>query len=196
MPCASPRRRKPAQICRDPPSGLPADRAVERGIREGGIQQRSGNCSSQRWEVQKRKTGGGRDLDQLNRRPAQRNPGIFFLNSADSLKLGVSDAFVIDEAQLESKMRTQSRLQKISTAISLFSMAMSFSVLGLMIVVNQHDGGASIPGGIFGILLGATFLIAACLHLKRFQGGFQLEEVPADEIVSEMQQAAEAMCSF
>ncbi len=93
-------------------------------------------------------------------------------------------------------MRTQSRLQKISTAISLFSMAMSFSVLGLMIVVNQHDGGASIPGGILGILLGATFLIAACLHLKSFQGGFQLEEVPADEIVSEMQQAAKAMCSF
>ena len=120
----------------------------------------------------------------------------FFLNSVDSLKLGVSDAFVIDETQLESKMRTQSRLQKISTAISLFSMAMSFSVLGLMIVVNQHDGGASIPGGILGILLGATFLIAACLHLKSFQGGFQLEEVPADEIVSEMQQAAKAMCSF
>ena len=94
-------------------------------------------------------------------------------------------------------MRTQSRLQKISTAISLFGMAMGFSVLGLLIVVNQHDGGASIPGGIFGILLGAAFLIAACLHLKRqIQGGFQLEEVPAAEIVSEMRQAAEAMCSF
>ena len=76
-------------------------------------------------------------------------------------------------------------------------MAMGFSVLGFLIVVNQHDGGASIPGGIFGILLGATFLIAACLHLKRqLQGGFQLEEVPANEIVPEMQQAAEAMCSF
>jgi hypothetical protein len=95
-------------------------------------------------------------------------------------------------------MRTQRRLQKISTAISLFAMAMGFSVLGFLIVVNQHDGGASIPGGIFGILLGAAFLIAACLHLKRSDHlqGFQLEEVPADEIVSEMQQAAEAMCSF
>ena len=91
-------------------------------------------------------------------------------------------------------MKTQRRLEKISTAISLFGTAMGFSVLGLLIVVNQHDGGASIPGGIFGILLGATFLIAACLHLKRFQGGFQLEEVLADEIVSEMEQAA--MCSF
>ena len=64
-------------------------------------------------------------------------------------------------------MRTQNRLQKITTAVSLFSMATSFSVLGFLIVVNQHDGGASIPGGIFGILLGATFLIAACLHLKQ-----------------------------
>ena len=78
-------------------------------------------------------------------------------------------------------------------------MAMGFSVLGLLIVVNQHEGGASIPGGIFGILLGAAFLIAACLHLKRcdqIQGGFQLEKVPADEIVSEMRQAAKAMCNF
>ena len=101
------------------------------------------------------------------------------INSADVLKLGVSNAFVIDEAQPDFKMRTQSRLQTISTAISLFGMAMGFSVLGFMIVVNQHDGGASIAGGIFGILLGATFLIAACLHLTRcgqIQGGFRLEE--------------------
>jgi hypothetical protein len=94
-------------------------------------------------------------------------------------------------------MRTQRRLQKISTAISLFGMAMGFSVLGFLIVVFQHDGGASIPGGIFGILLGAAFLIAACQHLKRqIQGGFQVEEVPAVEIVSEMRQAADPMCSF
>ena len=73
-------------------------------------------------------------------------------------------------------------------------MAMGFSVLGFLIVVNQHDGSASISGGIFGILLGAAFLIAACLHLKRSDQlqGFQLEEVPADDMVSEMRQAAEA----
>jgi hypothetical protein len=75
-------------------------------------------------------------------------------------------------------------------------MAMGFSVLGLMIVMKQHDGGASIPGGIIGILLGGAFLIAACLNLKRFQGGFRLQEIPTAEIVSEMLQAAEAMCSF
>ena len=96
-------------------------------------------------------------------------------------------------------MRTQTRLEKISTAISLSGMATGFSVLGLMIVVNQHDGGASILGGIFGILLGAAFLIAACLHLMhcdQIQGGFQLEEIPAVEIVSEMRHAAETVCNF
>ena len=95
-------------------------------------------------------------------------------------------------------MRTQSRLQTISTAISLFGMAMGFSVLGFMIVVNQHDGSA-ITGGILGILPGTAFLIAACLHLTRcgqIQRGFQLEGVPAAAIVSEMQQAAGAICSF
>jgi hypothetical protein len=78
-------------------------------------------------------------------------------------------------------------------------LAVGFSVLGLLIISKEHDGGASITGGILGILLGAAFLIAACLHWKcgdQIQGGFQVEEVPAAEIVSEMQQAAGAICSF
>jgi hypothetical protein len=48
-------------------------------------------------------------------------------------------------------------------------------------------------------LLGAAFLIVACLHWKcgdQIDGGFQVEEVPAAEIVSEMQQAAGAIYSF
>ena len=96
-------------------------------------------------------------------------------------------------------MRTQRRLEKISTAISLVGLALGFSALGFMIVVNQHDGGASIAGGILGILVGLAFLIAACLHWRycdQIQGRFQLEEGPAAEIVSEMQQAAGAICSF
>ena len=95
-------------------------------------------------------------------------------------------------------MRTRRRLEKISTAISLVGLALGFSVLGLLIVAKEQDGGASIIGGILGILLGAAFLLAACLHWKcnQIQGGFQVEEVPAAEIVSEMQQAAEAICSF
>ena len=96
-------------------------------------------------------------------------------------------------------MRTQKRLEKISTAISLLGLALGFSALGLLIVAKEHDDGASIIGGILGILLGAAFLLAACLHWKccdQIQGGFQVEEVPAAEIVSEMRQAAEAICSF
>ena len=96
-------------------------------------------------------------------------------------------------------MRTQRRLEKISTLISLVGLALGFSVLGLLIVVNQHDGGPSITGGILGISLGAAFLIAACLHWKccdQIQSGFQVEEVPAAEIVPEMRQATDAICGF
>jgi hypothetical protein len=96
-------------------------------------------------------------------------------------------------------MRTQRRVAKISTAISLLGLAPWFSVLGLLIVANEHDGSTSIIGGIIGILLGAAFLIAACLHWKcgnKSQDGFRIEEVPAAEIVSEMRQATDAICSF
>ena len=78
-------------------------------------------------------------------------------------------------------------------------MALGFSALGLLIVAKEHDGDASITGGILGILLGAAFLIAACLHSKcgdQIQGGFRAEEVPAAEIVAQMRQAAGAICSF
>jgi hypothetical protein len=48
-------------------------------------------------------------------------------------------------------MRTQKRLEKISTTISLFGLALGFSALGLLIVAKEHDGGASMAGGILGI---------------------------------------------
>jgi hypothetical protein len=96
-------------------------------------------------------------------------------------------------------MRTQKRPEKISTAISLLAFALGFSVLGLLIVAKEHKGAASIASGILGILLGATFLIAACLHWKcgdQIQGGFRAEEAPAAEIVSETRQAGDAICSL
>jgi hypothetical protein len=96
-------------------------------------------------------------------------------------------------------MRTQKRLEKISTTISLLGLALGFSALGLLIVAKEHDDAASISGGILGILLGAAFLIAACLLWKcvgQIQSGFRVEEVQAAEIVSEMQQATDAICSF
>jgi hypothetical protein len=64
-------------------------------------------------------------------------------------------------------MKTQKRLEKISTAISLLALALGFSVLGLLMVAKEHQDVASIAGGILGISLGAIFLIAAHLHWKR-----------------------------
>jgi hypothetical protein len=93
-------------------------------------------------------------------------------------------------------MRTQRRAENISTTISLIGLAFGFSVLGLLIVVKEHDGGASITGGVLGILLGAAFLIVACLRWKsggRMQGGVGAEEVRATEFVSEMREAANAL---
>jgi hypothetical protein len=66
-------------------------------------------------------------------------------------------------------MRTQKRLEKVSTAISLLA----------------FEDAASTAGGILGIFLGATFLIVAFLHWKRndqIQGEFLAEEAPLVEI--------------
>jgi hypothetical protein len=96
-------------------------------------------------------------------------------------------------------MKTQRRLEKISTTISLLGLALGFSALGLLTVAKEHDGGTSVTGGILGILLGAAFLIAACLQWKRgdqIQGGFLAEEAAVVEIVSETRQAGNAICSF
>jgi hypothetical protein len=96
-------------------------------------------------------------------------------------------------------MRTQRRLEKISTSISLVGLALGFTCLGLLIVAKVDDGGASIAGGILGILVGGAFLFAACLHWKyceKIQGRFQLEEGPAAEIASEMRPAGAALASF
>ena len=93
-------------------------------------------------------------------------------------------------------MRTQRPVAQVLAAISLISLALGFSVLGLLIVANEHDGGASMTGGIISILLGASFLIAVCLQWKRcdqIRGGFQVEEVPAAQTVSEMRQTADAV---
>ena len=92
-------------------------------------------------------------------------------------------------------MRTQRRVAEILAAISLIGLALGFSVLGILIVANEHDG-ASMTGGSIHVLVGAAFLITAFLHWKRceqIQGGFQVEEVPATQIVSEMRQIADAL---
>jgi hypothetical protein len=93
-------------------------------------------------------------------------------------------------------MKTQRRAENISTTISLIGLAFGFSVLGLLIVAKEHHGDASMAGGILGILLGAAFLIVACLRWNsggRMRDGVRAEEVRATEIVSEMRDAATAL---
>ena len=77
-------------------------------------------------------------------------------------------------------------------------MAVRFFVLGFLIVVNEHDGSASITGGILGILLGAAFLIAHAYigSVASNSGRISEKEVTAAEIVPQMRQAADAICSF
>jgi hypothetical protein len=66
-------------------------------------------------------------------------------------------------------------LQRIATRTSLIGLALGFSVLGMLIIVNSHradlndlPGGKFIAvlGGIGAILVGTVFLVAACLHWR------------------------------
>jgi hypothetical protein len=66
-------------------------------------------------------------------------------------------------------------LQRIVTGISLVSLAVGFSILGTLIIVNRDQaelnglsGGSFIAmvGGIGAILVGTAFLVAACLHWR------------------------------
>jgi hypothetical protein len=66
-------------------------------------------------------------------------------------------------------------LQRIVTGISLVSLAVGFSILGTLIIVNRDQaelnglaGGSSfaIAGGIGAVLVGTVFLFAAYLHWK------------------------------
>jgi hypothetical protein len=66
-------------------------------------------------------------------------------------------------------------LQRIATGISLVSLAVGFSILGMLIIVNRHQadlsglsGGScvAIVSGISAVLVGTVFLFAACLHWR------------------------------
>jgi hypothetical protein len=81
----------------------------------------------------------------------------------------------------ESKVETtdwvlsRQTLQRISTGMSLISLALGFWVFATLIFINRHQaelnglsGGSSVAivGGIGASLVGAVFLVAACLHWR------------------------------
>jgi len=59
------------------------------------------------------------------------------------------------------KMETQRRLERITTTFSLVGLALGFSLLGILTLVNRQSQDASIAGGFIDILLGTAFLRSA-----------------------------------
>ena len=58
-------------------------------------------------------------------------------------------------------METRRWLERITTKCSLVGLALGFSLLGILTLVNGESQGASIVGGFIDILLGAAFLMSA-----------------------------------
>jgi hypothetical protein len=58
------------------------------------------------------------------------------------------------------KMETRRWLERITTKCSLVGLALGFSLLGILTLVNGESQGASIAGGFIDILLGTAFLMS------------------------------------
>ena len=76
-------------------------------------------------------------------------------------------------------MRKGRTLQKISTGVSLISLCLGFSIVGMLIIVNRYqadlnglsgESSVATAGGIGAILVGMAFLVAACLHWDFWTG--------------------------
>ena len=83
----------------------------------------------------------------------------------------------VSECKVETPdwLFSRQALQKISTGMSLVSLALGFWVFATLIIVNQHQaelnglsggGFVAMVGGIVASLVGAAFLVAACLHWR------------------------------
>lgn len=83
--------------------------------------------------------------------------------------------FAEGTALTPERLLKRQTLQKILTGMSLISLALGFSIVGILVIVNRHQAdlqgltaGSSIAmvGGISAMLVGTAFLVAACLHWK------------------------------
>ena len=82
-------------------------------------------------------------------------------------------------ADYPAGLRKGRTLQKISTGVSLISLCLGFSIVGMLIIVNRHqadlnglsgESSVATAGGIGAILVGMAFLVAACLHWNFWTG--------------------------
>src|SRR5215469_10644447 len=79
------------------------------------------------------------------------------------------------KAKTTDWLLSRQALQRISTGVSLVSLALGFWVFAMLIIINRHQaelnglsGGSSFAmvGGIGAFLVGTVFLVAACLPLE------------------------------
>jgi hypothetical protein len=79
------------------------------------------------------------------------------------------------KARVPARLLTRQTLERIVVGLSLIAQAFGFSIFGMLIIVNRHQaelnhspGGSfiAIVGGISALLVGTTFLIAACLYCR------------------------------
>ena len=79
------------------------------------------------------------------------------------------------KAKTTDWLLSRQALQRISTGMSLVSLALGFWVFAMLIIINRHQaelnglsGGSSFAmvGGIGAFLVGTVFLVAACLHWR------------------------------
>ena len=79
------------------------------------------------------------------------------------------------KAETTDRLLSRQTLQRISTGMSLVSLALGFWVFAMLIIINRHQaelnglsGGSSVAmvGGIGAFLVGTVFLVAAGLHWR------------------------------
>jgi hypothetical protein len=93
------------------------------------------------------------------------------MDATYNFSLGFAEGTALTPERL-LKRRT---VQEILTGTSLITLSLGFSIVGMLIIVNRHQAdlngltaGSSIAmlGGISAMLVGAAFLVAACLHWR------------------------------
>jgi hypothetical protein len=99
------------------------------------------------------------------------------MNTTSNFSLGFASA----SEPTPDRLFDRQPLQRIATATSLISQAIGFSDLGMLIMLNRHQADLNVPsgnsclatvGGMSAILVGAAFLVAACLYCRLRAGRF------------------------
>jgi hypothetical protein len=96
------------------------------------------------------------------------------MNPTCNFSLGFAEG-IDSKTETPNRLINQQAIEMISTEISLVSLFLGFSIFGILIMVNQHQGelndlsagnSCAAFGGIGAILVGTVFFVAAYLHWR------------------------------